>query len=334
MLYKKKSQKILKQLQHDNGLFVASGNAKKTHYGRQAWIRDTIYEAKGLEKVKDLKSVQKAYHALFDIFLKHEYKIDFAIAKKPLYKHEYIHARYCPNTLEEFHEDWGNMQNDAVGAFLFKVGDLKEKDIELVRNENDHRILQKLVQYLQSIEYWQHEDNGIWEENEEIHSSSVGACLAGLQKISSYVDVPQELIKKGQEKLNELLPRESITKEVDLAQLSLIYPFNVVNDHQKRQILYNVEMKLVRENGVIRYHDDYYFNNGVSEAEWCFGFPWLAKIYKDAGNKTRYKHYLKKTHDAMNAKGELPELYYGKSNLYNENTPLGWSQAMYLCAIS
>ena len=35
-------------------------------------------------------------------------------------------------------------------------------------------------------------------------------------------------------------------------------------------------------------------------------------------------------------KGEFPELFYNKGEeiVHNENTPLGWSQAMYLVAVA
>ena len=39
-----------------------------------------------------------------------------------------------------------------------------------------------------------------------------------------------------------------------------------------------------------------------------------------------------KTHKVMNKNGELPELYFAKTDEHNENTPLGWSQALYLIA--
>ena len=48
-------------------------------------------------------------------------------------------------------------------------------------------------------------------------------------------------------------PRESETKEVDMAQLSLIYPYNVVNSEQRDAILKNVEEKLLKEKGILRY---------------------------------------------------------------------------------
>jgi len=325
------SIKILKELQSRTGLFVASSMNVSTGYNR-AWIRDNIYEALGLEAVNDIDAVLKTYHALLDILLKHEYKINWAIRSKPNDKQGYIHARFDPFTLEEINQEWGNKQNDATGALLFKIGDLLEKGIPVLRDKNDYRIVQKLVNYLASIEYWHDADNGMWEEYEEVHASSVGACVAGLKKIAKFVDVPTQLIKKGEEALNELLPRESVTKKVDLALLSLIYPYNIVSKKQWNQILNNVHKYLERNKGIIRYKDDKYYANEFGEAEWTFGFPWLARIYKEAGDFEKYNYYINKTFEVMNEKDELPELYYAQSDVHNENSPLGWSQAMFLVA--
>ena len=325
------SIQILKQLQHPKGLFMASKASVQTGYNR-AWIRDNIYETLGLEATGNKKEVIKAMKALLNVLLKHEYKIDYAIKEKPDARFKYIHARYDPDTHEEIYEEWGNKQNDAIGAILFRVGELEEKGIKIIRNNDDIRILQKLVHYLKSVEYWQDADNGVWEENEEVHASSVGACVAGLKKISKIVDVPKSLVKKGKDVLNELLPRESVTKETDLALLSLIYPFDVVTKKQANDILRNIEFHLLRDKGIIRYNDDQYYNKGYGEAEWCMGFPWLAIIYKQLGKNGKYAQYMRKTMEAMNAKGELPELYYSKTSIHNENTPLGWGQSLFLVA--
>jgi phosphorylase kinase alpha/beta subunit len=332
LLNKIRSKAILKSLQVESGLFSASRKGVGTGYDK-AWIRDNIYEAIGLEAVKDVKSVRKTYGALFDLMLKHEFKIDWAIRRKPDAAYKYIHARFNPVTFDEFHDVWGNKQNDAVGSFLFKVGDLTKKGIKVIRGMDDLRILQKLVYYLSSIEYWHDKDNGVWENDEEVHASSVGACVAGLKEISAFVEVHPALIAKGEATLTSLLPRESVSKETDLALLSLIFPYNVVSEDMKKRILHDIETKLVREKGVIRYFGDYYYNNG-KEAEWVMGLAWLAKIYKDMGNQVRYRHYMKKLHACMTFSGEIPELYYAGTDEYNENTPLGWSQAMYLVAIS
>ena len=327
-----KSIQILKQMQYPTGLFAASRMTVKTGYNL-AWIRDNVYATLGLEAAKKYGIVKKTLRALLDILLKHEYKIDWAIKEKPKHHYQYIHARYDPITMEEIWEEWGNKQNDALGAFLFRIGDLEQRGIKIVRNENDLRILQKLVHYLQSIEYWQDKDNGMWEENEEVHASSIGACVAGLKKISKIVNVPNDLIKKGEIALNKILPRESETKDVDMALLSLIYPYNIVSKKQRVAILKDVEEKLVKEKGVIRYiGDKYHYKNG--EAQWTKGLPWLAIIYKQLNKPDRYAFYMRKTIEAMNEKGELPELYYANGKEYNENCPLAWSQALFVAGLS
>jgi phosphorylase kinase alpha/beta subunit len=325
------SIRIIKKTQYKSGLFGASSLNVKTGYNK-AWIRDNVFVSLGLEKSGNIEEAKKAYFGLLDALKKQEYKIDWAIAEKPDAKYKYIHARVDPITLEEIPEDWGNMQNDSIGGLLFKIGDLYKKGVMLIRDSDDLRIIQKLVYYLGSVEYWHDKDNGIWEENEEIHASSVGACIAGLKAVKSIVDIPEGLIEKGEETLNALLPRESETKETDLALLTLIYPFSVVNHEQKMQILNDIETKLVRKRGILRYVGDRYYNNG-KEAEWTFGFPWLAIIYKELSDMKKYDYYMHKTYSIMNWKLEMPELYYGGTGKHNENSPLTWSQAMFLCAI-
>ena len=323
-----RSYKLLKALKAKNGLILAAPS-DKTGYSK-VWIRDNIYVSLGVELL-DKDAALKVIHGLFDIFRKHENKIDWAIKEKPKHAFQYIHARYHPETLEEYHEEWGNKQNDAVGAFLFRAADLMNKGFPVIRDEQDTRILNKLVSYLGSIEYWQDPDNGVWEEYEEVHASSVGACLAGLKAISKYVYVPEYLITFGQNTLNSLLPRESITKETDLALLSLIYPYNLLTPEQTAKVLYNVEKELIRTRGVLRYKGDKYYNIG-GEAEWTMGFPWLAIIYKMLGNHRKYFEYMTKTIQCINDKGELPELYYSNSEEHNDNSPLGWSESLYIVA--
>ncbi len=322
---------IIEQLQHPTGLFSAAAKTVTTGYNK-AWIRDNIYTAMGLETNNPDKAI-KTYHALFDIFKKHSYKIDYAIATKPEHAYQYIHARYHPETFDEYWEPWGNKQHDAIGLFLYKVGELLEKGWNIIRDETDTIIIQKLIAYLGSIKYWHEPDNGMWEEAEEIHASSVGACVAGLKKIQSHFSVPKELIIKGEETLYRLLPRESATKDVDLALLSLIYPFHIVTDEQAQHILHNVETQLVRTNGVIRYRGDQYYIYNNLEPAWPLGFSWLALIYKKLGNIPKYKEYLQKTISTLNDKGELPELYYANTNQHNDNTPLGWAQSLFIQAV-
>ncbi len=304
-------------------LFAAAPNAK-TGYNR-VWIRDNIYTLFGFEARGDFAASTKTIHALLDILKKHEYKIDWMI-KQPLPKdgHRYIHPRYDENG-NELSEPWGWKQNDSIGALLWKIGTLDKKD-KFVWRAGDKEIVQKIVAYLQAIEYWHDADNGMWEEAEEVHASSVGACLAGLLAIDHIVHVPLHLIAHGEHALRTLLPHESITKETDLALISLIWPYNIVTPQERETILKNVE-ELVREKGVIRYAGDQYYSNGT-EAEWTMGFPWLAIIYKQLGEMNKYYFYLNKAKSALNENGEMPELYFGGTSTHNENTPLAWAMSL------
>ena len=333
-----KHLKILESLQTPKGLFLASKKGVSTGYDK-SWLRDNFYETLAFEVINDWETVERTYKSILKIFLKHEAKIDAAIKNKPKNSFEYIHARFHPETFDEFWEEWGNKQNDAVGCILFRLGELEVKQKRsIIKTQEQVRIVNKLVKYLESIEYWHDRDSGMWEEDEEIHASSVGACVAGLRSVMRIpsIEVPYQLIRRGQRSLNALLPRESERKFVDLALLSLIWPYNVVNEEQRDEILANVEYHLKRDRGVIRYKGDHYYNknpDGYSEeAEWTFGLAWLAIIYEMMERKDKAQELLKDLIAADTPEG-LPELYFSNSPEFNENTPLGWSESLFIVAM-
>jgi GH15 family glucan-1,4-alpha-glucosidase len=328
----------LRKLLTPRGLFRASSHDVGTGYDK-AWIRDNVYEALAFEYAGEWDIVEKDYHTLLDIFDKHIDKIDWATTNKPFESWQFIHARYNPETLEEFWESWGNKQHDAIGAVLYKLADFEAKDHSMLRGPEDRKTVQTLIHYICNVEYWHDADNGMWEEAEEVHASSIGAVLAGLKKWQEVggMEVDQDAIDRGQAALDDLLPRESETKFVDLALLSLIYPYNIVSSDMAREIINNLVYHLERDHGVLRYTFDRYYNkndDGYSEeAEWCFGLSWLAIVYKRLGDMEKAKEYLGKATATVTKDGQVPELYFSNSNQANENTPLGWSESMYVAAL-
>lgn len=329
---------VIRALQSSSGLFLAAAKDVTTGYDK-AWLRDNFYTSLAFEWAGDHETVTRVYHAILDIFLKHEEKIDLASKQRPHQTWQYIHARYNPETFEEYWEEWGNKQNDAVGAILFTIGKLEAGGHSILRGDDDKRIVQRLVDYLASIEYWQDEDNGIWEEYEEIHTSSIGACIAGLKSVGAlpFINIPDGLILRGEEALHALLPRESVTKFCDLALLSLVFPYNLLDSETVNTILHNLEYHLGKERGVIRYKTDRYYNQNKidkwsEEAEWTMGFPWLAIIYAKQGNKEKAEYYLKKTESVL-WNGKLPELYYSGIAQPNDNIPLAWAESLYIVAM-
>ena len=179
----------------------------------------------------------------------------------------------------------------------------------------------------------------MWEENEEVHASSINAVVAGLKKWKEIggMDVDQDAIDRGEEALNKLLPRESESKFSDLALLSLIYPYNVVSNEMAKTIVENLVYHLTKDKGVIRYKFDAYYNrnsDGYSEeAEWCFGLSWLAIAYKHLGDNEKAHEFLDKATATITSDGKIPELYYSHTADANENNPLGWSESMYVVAL-
>lgn len=333
----KKHLNKLKELQAESGLFLASRQDVSTGYDK-AWLRDNFYISLGLEQAEDWEAVRKIWKAILKIIKKHQDKIDWAIENKPHESWQYIHARYHPETFEEFWEEWGNKQNDAVGAILFKVADLELQNQDIITSDKDKEVLQKLIDYLNSIEYWHDPDSGVWEEEQEVHASSIGACLAGLKKANklNFTTVTEEMIEKGKGGLSELLPRESEAHFCDLAQLSLIWPYKLLNKEQEDRILERVEYYFEKNKGVIRYKNDHYYNkneDGFSqEAEWTMGLCWLAIIHEQRGEEKKAAQYLNKAENTMTKKG-LPELYYSNSDKSNENVPLGWSESLFIVAL-
>ncbi len=330
---------ILRGLRAPSGLFIAAAQRGVSTGYDKAWLRDNFYTVMAFEAVGEWDVVHQTWHALLDIFLKHEEKISWAIQERPRFTYQYIHARYNPETFEEFWEEWGNKQNDAVGCILFALGSLEAKGQSVLRNDDDRRIVQRLADYLTVVEYWNDPDNGVWEEYEEVHASSVGACVAGLTiaRDNGIATVPEESIEKGHDALARLLPRESRSKFTDLALLSLIFPYHIVPDAVAELILSNLEYHLTRDRGVLRYKNDRYYNkneDGTSEeAEWTMGFPWLSIIYRDRGEHEKADMWLQRAHGALDTEGKLPELYFSHTNDPNENNPLGWAESLYVVAL-
>lgn len=276
----------------------------------------------------------------------YEWKLNIHTKQRPIHQHEYIHARYSAHDVREIDTPWGHSQNDAVGAVLWGIGEGIKYGKQMLRDEKDREIVQKLVYYLETLEYWNDQDSGMWEENRERRSSSIGACVAGLKNVSNIVKVPEYIVTNGMNALYELFPYETSTRKYDLAQLSLIYPYNILGEDFNQVIVKQVEDNLLRQRGILRYKGDSYFSTleseygrhqalefyHGSEAEWCFGFGFLALSHFKLGNVDKAKHYLSEFEKVVLEDGSIPELYFARTDKYNVNTPLCWANAMYIVA--
>jgi len=358
-----KSYAVLQTLRRANGGYLASPNpGKPDGIGRYNvfWLRDIMYATYANEYLGNFDKMIDSYELVMTIMMKYKYKIRAAIRNKP--KQWALHARYHPNTLEELSPNWGHHQLDVLGLFLYKTGDLIKKGHEVIKEHEQKELIEDIIQYLFTYRWETFPDFGIWEEGPELHSSSLGAVLAGLTMwyddghyhykyphktdLSKIVPVSERYFD-NKDCLYKLLPRESKSRECDLAQLSLIWPYNIVDEKYKQIILKNVETKLLRKNGVIRYENDVYFNPDTKnpkgkEAEWPLGICWLAIVHNKMASWNmknlkeslehlkKAKQYLLKM-DTLMVNGKIPELYTnGKPN---ENIPLAWAHSFHIIAL-
>ncbi len=329
----------VRKLRAPTGLFTASAHDVATGYNK-AWLRDIYFMTLGFKWTGEWNIVQDAARALVKILEKHKEKISWAVENRPFATYQYIHARYNPETFDEYWEEWGNKQNDAVAETLYLIADCELSGYPVIETDEDRALVQLLVNYLNNIEYWQDADSGIWEENQEVRASSIGAVVRALKTAEQlpYVTIPEGMIEKGEQALRALLPRETSSRFCDLALLSLIFPFNVTTNEERDIILRNVEYFLTRDLGVIRYRNDRYYNNnkvdGYSEeAEWSMGLSWLSIIYAQMGNIEKAEDYLMRAGKTVDKDGLIPELWYSHTDKPNENIPLGWAESMYVVAL-
>ncbi len=329
----------VRKLRAPTGLFTASAHNVSTGYNK-AWLRDIYFMTLGFKYTGEMTVVQDAAKALLKILDTHKEKIMWAVNNRPQETWQYIHARYNPETFEEYWEEWGNKQNDAVGEVLYLIADCEVSGYPVAENDEERGLVQLLINYLNAIEYWNDADSGIWEENQEVRASSIGAVVCALKCASKlpYITIPEGMIQKGEQALREMLPRETKTRFCDLALLTLIFPFEVTTEEETKKILENVEYFLLRDQGVIRYRNDRYYNrneDGYSEeAEWSMGLAWLSIIYAKLGNLEKAEDYLVRSGKTVNKDGLIPELWYSHTTDSNDNIPLGWAESMYVVALA
>ena len=316
-------------LRRENGAFAAaSGEAYKA-----CWIRDQVYSTYAYYFLDEIHEFARGLQVVFDILHNSREKIERVLCEKPEHGAHYIHAKFHVEALHEITDDWGHHQIDALGLFIFAVARGERNGVRVIRDRKDREMLQLLVSYLAAVRYFSEPDNGMWEEALDLHASSIGAAVAGLRELKymQLAVVPAELIERGERALATLLPRESPSREVDLAQLSLLWPYRIVDNITEATILTRVEGELVQARGINRYLGDNYYrsDNGIS-AEWTMGFFWLSIIYADRKDEVKARYWFDRGVSTITPEGHLPELY--QNGAPNGNTPLAWAHSLALIA--
>ena len=255
---------VVLQRQHPiTGLLPAStANNVHGNYG-DAWVRDCVYSIQcvwGLAlahrrlsgataRVYELEQrVLQLMRGLLNAMLRQAHKVErFKQTLSPL---DCLHAKYDTGSGDPVVPDdgWGHLQLDATALFLLQLAQLTRSGLVVVQTGHERDFLQNLVYYVARA--YRVRDYGIWERGDkgnhglpERNASSIGLVKAALEALEGldlyghhgsgqcHLHIPHDAIVRLRRALSGLLPRESASKEVDAACLSVIgYPAWAVED--------------------------------------------------------------------------------------------------------
>ncbi|KAL1919737.1 uncharacterized protein VTP21DRAFT_1668 [Calcarisporiella thermophila] len=263
--YRVVNQLILSRQNPVTGLIPASV-AVTTHGDyRDAWVRDNVYSilavfglALAYRRLDDdhgrayelEHAVVKLMRGLLFSMMRQSHKVERFKHTQAL--HDALHAKYNTNTGDTVVGDgqWGHLQIDATSIFLLMLAQMTTAGFQVVYTQDEVDFVQNLVFYIERA--YRTNDYGIWERGNkinhgeaELNCSSIGMALAALQAIngvnlfgsrggpSSVIYVLPDEITRNYTTLHSFLPRESNSKEIDAALLSVIsYPAFAVSSSE------------------------------------------------------------------------------------------------------
>ena len=295
-----------------------------------------------------------------------------------------LHAKYGTHTgLAVVGDDeWGHLQLDATSLFILMIAQMSASGLSLIYTIDEVNFVQNLVHYISRT--YSTPDYGIWERGNkinhgtaEINCSSVGMAKAALEAIGGFnlfqdtdsqdgvIYVVANDIARSRLTLQNLLPRESDSKETDAALLSIIgYPaYSVEDENLVEKTRNKIIKKLAGNYGCKRFLLDghqssiedvsrlHYEPSELNkfkdiESQWPLFFTYLLLDALMRGDTDAVEMWQKKLHPLFVEEGQmlLPELYFvpfenieaekenphSQTRIANENIPLVWAQSLYI----
>ncbi len=399
--YFQEVQGIILCRQHPvTGLLPAS-TAVNTHGDyRDAWVRDNVYS------VLAVWGLALAYRALDDdggrgyelerrtiklmrsllrSMMQQANKVEtFKLTRQP---DDALHAKYDTETgnVAVGDREWGHLQIDATSFYLLMLAQMISSGLDIIWTEDEVNFVQNLIYYIERA--YRTPDFGIWERGAksnrgavELNASSIGMAMAALEALSGFnlfgargsqssvIHVSPDNIAQAELTLSSMLPRESHSKEIDAALLSIVgYPALVIHDSRlRRRVRREIVAKLEGRYGLKRFLRDghqteledegrlYYEPAELKrfehiESEWPLFYTYLyidAVFRNDEEAVAHYEARLEAVVVERDGHKLLPELYYvpeaaidaekanpgSQTRLPNDNVPLVWAQSLYLLA--
>ncbi|EAR08677.1 glycoside hydrolase family 15 protein [Reinekea blandensis] len=395
--YELTEQTILCRQDPVSGLFPASTDVNGHGDYTDAWVRDNVYSIMavwglwvGYQKFDHFPSrtqrladsVHRLMRGLLTAMMRQTHKVErFKYTQNPL---DALHAKYDTQSGEVVVDDdkWGHLQLDATSLFLLMLAQMSRSGLSIVSQPDEVSFVQNLVWYIGRG--YRTPDYGIWERGNkinngrvEINASSVGMVKAALQAMQGLnllpdsegqigtIHVMDDEIARCRSTLESLLPRESLSKEVDAACLSIIgFPaFAVEKTEVIEQTRARVLDKLAGPYGCARFlrdghqtvledHDRLHYeshelqNFENIESQWplFYAFLYLDALFRvDQDEIRHYRALLDGLRVEKDGLMLLPELYFvdaehieaekaapgSQPRRANNNVPLVWTQSLY-----
>ncbi|XP_029823211.1 probable phosphorylase b kinase regulatory subunit alpha isoform X1 [Ixodes scapularis] len=379
-----------------------SGLIPSQKQGDHAWVRDNVYSilavwalSMAYKKNADLdedraktyeleQACVKMMRGLLTAMMRQKGKVEkFKMTQSPT---DSLHAKYSSETLGSVVGDgeWGHLQLDATSLYLLVLAQMTASGLQIVFNLDEVAFIQNLVFYIETT--YCIPDYGIWERGDktnhglpELNSSSIGMAKAALQALDdldlfggkggpfSVIHVLADEAQKCNAVLQSMLPRESNSKEVDAALLSVIgYPAFAVDDLdlitltresilQKLRGKYGCKRflrdgyKTAKEDPTRLYYESWelqHFEN--IECEWPLFFCYLVIDACFRGERLEVEEYsdaleqlLLRTEDGLKL---VPEMYavppdkveaeykapHSQQRVHVGMTPFMWAQSLFI----
>uniref|UniRef100_A0A6Q2Y9C4 Phosphorylase b kinase regulatory subunit n=1 Tax=Esox lucius TaxID=8010 RepID=A0A6Q2Y9C4_ESOLU len=231
-----------------------------------AWVRDNVYSIlsvwalslayrKNADRDEDKakayeleQNVVKLMRGLLQCMMRQLDKVEmFKYSKSTS---DSLHAKYNSQTTATVvgDEEWGHLQVDATSIFLLFLAQMTASGLHIIYTRDEVDIIQNLMFYIEDA--YKVADFGMWERGDktnqgipEINVSSIGMAKAALEALDglnlfgakggheSVVHALADDIQRCTSILSSMLPRASMSKEVDAGVLSVIsYPAFAVED--------------------------------------------------------------------------------------------------------
>ncbi|MCM8528305.1 MAG: glycoside hydrolase family 15 protein, partial [Lentisphaeraceae bacterium] len=391
-------QTILVRQDPLTGLFPASTDINEHGDYTDAWVRDNVYtiqavwglalayrksECDNSRAYLLEQTVVKLMRGLLMSMIRQAAKVEvFKVTQNPL---DALHAKYNTQsgTTVVGDDQWGHLQLDATAIFLLMLAQMTKTGLRIVFTVDEVNFVQNLVHYIGRA--YRTPDFGIWERGNkinngaaEINASSVGMAKAALESMNrlnlfgedggaaSVIHVMADEIARSRTTLQALLPRESYSKEVDSAVLSIIgYPAFAIEDkalvkrtrerivkklggrYGCKRFLLDGHQTVMEDEHRLHYESEELKNFANIESEWPLFFTYLMldAIFRDDKDETEsYRQKLDNLLVEKDGMRLLPELYYvpydkveaekanpqSQERVANNNLPLIWAQSLFL----